>query len=52
MSAEQMAGWYQPLDLLPGGLEHVIGEDSTLDDTVARILTGTALTPPGWTPSP
>ncbi|MFB8200365.1 kinase [Kitasatospora purpeofusca] len=52
VSAEQMADWYRPLDLLPGGLEHVIGEDSTLDDTVTRILTDTALTPPGWTPRP
>ncbi|WP_238864672.1 kinase [Kitasatospora sp. A2-31] len=52
VSAEQMAGWYRPLDLLPGGLEHVIGEDSTLDDTVARILADTALTPSGWTPRP
>ncbi|WP_234322981.1 kinase [Streptomyces sp. NRRL S-350] len=52
VSVEQMAGWYRPLDLLPGGLEHVIGEDSTLDDTVARILADTALTPPGRTPRP
>ncbi|MFJ4091256.1 kinase [Kitasatospora sp. NPDC089913] len=52
VSAEQMADWYRPLDLLPGDLEHVIGEDSTLDDTVTRILTDTALTPPGWTPRP
>ncbi|WP_406097494.1 kinase [Kitasatospora purpeofusca] len=52
VSAEQMADWYRPLDLLPGGLEHVIGEDSTLDDTVTRILTDTELTPPGWTPRP
>ncbi|MFB8237575.1 kinase [Kitasatospora purpeofusca] len=52
VSAEQMAGWYRPLDLLPGGLEHVIDENSTLDDTVTRILTDTALTPPGWTPRP
>ncbi|WP_371503553.1 kinase (plasmid) [Kitasatospora sp. NBC_00374] len=50
VSAEQMAGWYRPLDLLPGGVEHVIGEDSTLDGTVTRILTDTALTPPGWSP--
>ncbi|MER5868067.1 hypothetical protein [Kitasatospora sp. NPDC002040] len=32
VSAEQM-----PLDLLPGGREHVIGENSTLDDTATRI---------------
>ncbi|MGY0466641.1 hypothetical protein ACW14Y_41250 [Kitasatospora sp. cg17-2] len=41
-----------PLVLLPGGLERVVGEDSTLDETVMRILTDTALTPPSWTPSP
>ncbi|MFD0401195.1 kinase [Kitasatospora sp. NPDC059811] len=52
VGAEQMAGWYRPRDLLSGGLEHVVGEDSTLDDTVARILTDTELTPPGWTPRP
>ncbi|WP_051742829.1 kinase [Kitasatospora sp. MBT66] len=52
VSAEQMADWYRPLDLLPGGLEHVVGEDSTLDDTVARILADSTLTPPGWTPRP
>ncbi|MER5355871.1 kinase [Kitasatospora sp. NPDC002551] len=52
VSAEQMADWYRPLDLLPGGIEHVIGEDSTLEATVARILADTALTPPGWAPRP
>ncbi|MFJ9520638.1 kinase [Kitasatospora sp. NPDC101801] len=50
VSAEQMAGWYRPLDLLPDGHEVVVGEDSSLDDTVARILNDTALTPPGRTP--
>ncbi|MFB8239636.1 hypothetical protein ACFC58_24090 [Kitasatospora purpeofusca] len=35
---------------MPTGLEHVTGGESTLDDTVARILTDTAPTPPGWTP--
>ncbi|MFD5436264.1 hypothetical protein ACFWJ4_29475 [Kitasatospora sp. NPDC127067] len=36
----------------PDGLEHVVGRHSTLDSTVTRILTDTALTPPGWTPRP
>ncbi|MFG2918794.1 hypothetical protein ACGF0D_38655 [Kitasatospora sp. NPDC048298] len=45
-----MAGWYRAHDLLPGDLERVIGQDSSLDTTGARILTDTALTPPGWTP--
>ncbi|GAA2800253.1 hypothetical protein GCM10010441_26410 [Kitasatospora paracochleata] len=52
VSPEQMAGWYRAHDLLPSGLEHVIGQQSTLDATVERILTDTALTPPGWTPRP
>ncbi|MFG2697164.1 kinase [Kitasatospora sp. NPDC048407] len=52
VTAEQMAGWYQAHDLLPGGLEHVIGEHSTLDDTVQRVLDDTRLVPPGWTPRP
>ncbi|MFF2548948.1 AAA family ATPase [Kitasatospora sp. NPDC058063] len=52
VSPEQMAGWYQAHDVLPDGLEHVVGRHSTLDSTVTRILTDTALTPPGWTPRP
>ncbi|MFD7583831.1 kinase [Kitasatospora sp. NPDC059811] len=51
-SPEDMAGWYQPHDLLPGGLEHVVPQHSTLDETVEQILTDTRLTPPGWTPRP
>ncbi|MFE3499080.1 AAA family ATPase [Kitasatospora sp. NPDC059160] len=51
-SPEQMAGWYRARDFLPGGLERVIGQGSTLDGTVERILADTALTPPGWTPRP
>ncbi|MFG2908415.1 hypothetical protein ACGF13_25530 [Kitasatospora sp. NPDC048286] len=50
VSPDQMAGWYRAHDLLPGGLERVIGQDSSLDTTVTRIVTDTALTPPGWTP--
>lgn len=33
-----LASWYRELDLLPGGLETVIPADSTLQDTIARIL--------------
>ncbi|MGW4696116.1 AAA family ATPase [Kitasatospora cineracea] len=46
----QMAGWYRAHDLLPGGLERVVGEDSTLEETVQRILDDTGLAPPGRTP--
>ncbi|MFJ2864153.1 AAA family ATPase [Kitasatospora sp. NPDC087314] len=52
VSPEQMAGWYRARDYLPGGLERVIDQRSTLDDTVGRILADTALTPPGRTPRP
>ncbi|CAM5287959.1 AAA family ATPase [Kitasatospora aureofaciens] len=51
-SPEDMAGWYRERDLLPGGAERVVPQDSTLAGTVARILADTALTPPGWTPRP
>jgi predicted kinase len=37
-TAEQMRGWYRPLDLLPDGCEQIIGPDSTLADTVRLIL--------------
>ncbi|WP_380282372.1 AAA family ATPase [Kitasatospora purpeofusca] len=51
-SPEDMACWYRADDLLPGGLEHVVPQRSTLDGTVRRILADTALTPPGRTPRP
>ncbi|MFE2531291.1 AAA family ATPase [Streptomyces sp. NPDC059371] len=35
--------WYQPLDLLPDGVETVIGADSALHETVDRILLDTGL---------
>ncbi|MCE4945589.1 MULTISPECIES: hypothetical protein [Streptomyces] len=37
---ERGQGW---LDLLPDGIETVIGTDSTLDETVDRILYDTGL---------
>ncbi|MEV8245383.1 M15 family metallopeptidase [Streptomyces rochei] len=52
-----LTSWYRELDLLPGDLETVIPADSTLRDTVARILRETGLAcaspvpPPGWTSS-
>nr|WP_269856931.1 AAA family ATPase [Streptomyces sp. RPT161] len=33
----EMRAWYRSRDLLPGGMETVIGADSTLDETVDRI---------------
>ncbi|MFE2410108.1 kinase [Kitasatospora sp. NPDC059408] len=51
-SPADMAEWYRPRDLLPGGVERVVPQHSTLDTTVTRILADTALTPPGWTPRP
>ncbi|MEU4038006.1 AAA family ATPase [Streptomyces collinus] len=35
--------WYRPRDLLPGGLETVIGTDSTLHESVDRIMLDTGL---------
>jgi 8-oxo-dGTP pyrophosphatase MutT (NUDIX family) len=40
---EQMREWYREHDVLPGGIEHVIGEDSTLHDSVRAILDITGL---------
>ncbi|MEU6757100.1 AAA family ATPase [Streptomyces sp. NPDC046685] len=38
VSEADLSSWYRPLDLLPGGVETVIGAASTLDDTIGRIL--------------
>ncbi len=45
---EALRSWYRELDLLPDGVETVIGTDRTLDETVDRILhdTGLAGLPP------
>lgn len=40
-----LTSWYRELDLLPGGLEAVIPVDSTLQETVARIVRDTDLVP-------
>lgn len=39
----QLHDWYRPRDLLPGGIETVIGADSTLHGTVDRIMLDTGL---------
>jgi predicted kinase len=38
VTADQMRGWYQARDLLPGGYETVIDEDSALEATVRQVL--------------
>ncbi|MFE5118357.1 kinase [Streptomyces sp. NPDC056669] len=39
----QLRDWYRPRDLLPDGLETVIGADSALHSTVDRIMLDTGL---------
>ncbi len=39
----EMRDWYRELDLLPGGIEHVIPARMTLEDTVGRIMTDAGL---------
>ncbi|MEU3854960.1 AAA family ATPase [Streptomyces sp. NPDC029554] len=39
----QLRDWYRPRDLLPGGMETVIGADSTLTRTVDRIMLDSGL---------
>jgi len=41
--ATEMARWYTPGDLLPGGRERVIGADSTAEQSVYTILADTQL---------
>nr|MDT0516019.1 kinase [Streptomyces sp. DSM 41633] len=48
VSEADLASWYRPLDLLPGGVETVIGAASSLDDTVGRILRDTGLAGLPW----
>ncbi|MFC8852470.1 M15 family metallopeptidase [Streptomyces sp. NPDC057144] len=47
-----LTSWYRELDLLPGGLETVIPADSTLQNTVARIVGDTDLTAAAPSPPP
>ena len=39
----EMRQWYRGLDLLPGGIEHVIPADSALEDTVTRLMADAGL---------
>jgi predicted kinase len=39
----EMRDWYRELDLLPGGIETVIGADSALKATIDRIMLDTGL---------
>jgi predicted kinase len=39
----ELTDWYRPRDLLPGGVENIIGAESTLEDSVQRIVDETAL---------
>ena len=41
--AREMRSWYRERDFLPGGTETVIPADSTLDETVTRIMADTSL---------
>ncbi|MFF4837950.1 AAA family ATPase [Streptomyces sp. NPDC001315] len=43
VSDTQLRDWYRERDLLPGGIETVIGPDSTLVATVERIMLDTGL---------
>ncbi|WP_405847553.1 AAA family ATPase [Streptomyces sp. NBC_01518] len=38
VTEEQLREWYQPLDLMPGGVETVIPAASPLEETVDRVL--------------
>ncbi|MEU6910996.1 kinase [Streptomyces coeruleorubidus] len=39
----RLRDWYRPLDLLPGGVETVIGADNTLAATIDRVMRDTGL---------
>ncbi|MGW1600505.1 AAA family ATPase [Streptomyces eurythermus] len=43
VDGERLRDWYRPLDLLPGGIETVIGADSALHETIDRIMLDTGL---------
>jgi 8-oxo-dGTP pyrophosphatase MutT (NUDIX family) len=39
----EMRQWYRDLDLLPGGIEHVIPAESSLEETVSKIMADAGL---------
>ena len=39
----EMSQWYREKDLLPGGIEAIIPADSSLENTVQRIMRDTEL---------
>ena len=39
----EMRQWYRALDLLPGGIEQVIPAESSLEDTVTKVMADTGL---------
>ncbi|MFF3966395.1 kinase [Streptomyces griseorubiginosus] len=43
VNVAQLRDWYRERDLLPGGIETVIGADTALHETVDRILNETGL---------
>ncbi|WP_461084937.1 AAA family ATPase [Streptomyces deserti] len=43
VTERELRDWYRERDLLPGGLETVIGADSSLPDTIERIMLDTGL---------
>ncbi len=43
VSETQLRDWYRPCDLLPGGIETVIGAESPLRETVDRVMVETGL---------
>ncbi len=43
VTERHLRDWYRERDLLPGGIETVIGADSTLSDTVGRIMRDSGL---------
>ncbi|UXY40022.1 kinase [Streptomyces albidocamelliae] len=43
VDAALLREWYRPRDVLPGGVETVIGADSTLTATIDRVMTETGL---------
>lgn len=50
----EMRQWYRPLDLLPGGGEQLVAAESSLEETVGRVLadSGLAGVTPGRSPGP